>query len=89
MKGANYMDNQLTHIRFYWQQIDKYRRALTDEQMGKLFFAGADYAQTGVKEQMEDRALIFPYGELCYQIDRQKMKSNEFSRGEVLAAREG
>lgn len=83
------MDNQLTHIRFYWGQIDKYRAALTDEQMGKLFFAAADYAKTGVKETMEDKALIFPYGELCYNIDKQKMRSNVFSGGEVLAAREG
>ena len=83
------MDNQITHIRFYWPQIDKYRRALTDEQMGKIFFAGADYALTGVKKQMEDQTLIFPYEELCYLIDRQIKRSNEFSRGEVLAAREG
>lgn len=69
------MENTLTHIRFYWSQIDKYRAALNDEQMGKLFFAAADYAQTGQREIMEDKALIFPYGEICYQIDKQKQRA--------------
>lgn len=69
------MDNTMKHLRFYWRQIDKYRAALSDEQMGKLFFAAADYAQTGTMEQMEDRALIFPYGEVCYQIDKQKQRA--------------
>lgn len=67
----DFQQNELTHIRFYFPQIEKYRAALTDEQMGRLFFAGADYAQTGKKQKVE-AALIFPYGELCYQIDRQK-----------------
>lgn len=65
---------ELTHIRFYFPQIEKYRAALTDEQMGRLFFAGADYAQTGKKQTVEP-ALIFPYGELCYQIDKQKNRA--------------
>lgn len=69
------MENVMTHIRFYWSQIDKYRAALNDEQMGKLFFAAADYAQTGQKEPMEDKAPIFPYEELCYQIDKQKQRA--------------
>ena len=69
------MENIMTHIRFYWSQIDKYRAALNDEQMGKLFFAAADYARTGQKEIMKDRALIFPYGEICYQIDKQKQRA--------------
>lgn len=71
----------MTHIRYYWSQIDKYRAALTDEQMGKLFFAAADYAQTGQREPMKDRALIFPYGELCYQIDKQKQRSSDYNAG--------
>lgn len=69
------MGTIMTHIRFYWSQIDKYRAALNDEQMGRLFFAAADYAQTGKREIMEDRALIFPYGEICYQIDKQKQRA--------------
>ena len=69
------METVMTHIRFYWRQIDKYRAALNDEQMGRLFFAAADYAQTGKREIMEDRALIFPYGEICYQIDKQKQRA--------------
>ena len=69
------METVMTHIRFYWSQIDKYRAALNDEQMGRLFFAAADYARTGKKEIMEDKALIFPYGELCYQIDKQKQRA--------------
>lgn len=75
------MENTLTHIRFYWSQIDKYRAALNDEQMGKLFFAAADYAQTGQKEPMDDKALIFPYGELCYQIDKQKQRAGGYAAG--------
>lgn len=69
------MENILTHIRFNWSQIDKYRAALNDEQMGRLFFAAADYAQTGKKVPMDDKALIFPYGEICYQIDKQKQRA--------------
>lgn len=69
------MGTVMTHIRFYWSQIDKYRAALNDEQMGRLFFAAADYAQTGQREIMEDKALIFPYGEMCYQIDKQKRRA--------------
>lgn len=72
------METVMTHIRFYWSQIDKYRAALNDEQMGRLFFAAADYAQTGKRETMEDRALIFPYGEICYQIDKQKQRAEDF-----------
>lgn len=75
------METVMTHIRFYWSQIDKYRAALTDEQMGKLFFAAADYAQTGQREIMEDRALIFPYGEICYQIDKQKQRVGGYAAG--------
>lgn len=72
------MDTTMTHIRFYWPQIDKYREALTDEQMGRLFFAAADYAKTGQREPMEDRTLIFPYGELCYQIDKAKQRVTSY-----------
>lgn len=72
------METVMTHIRFYWSQIDKYRAALNDEQMGRLFFAAADYAQTGQREIMEDRALIFPYGEICYQIGKQKQRAEGF-----------
>lgn len=75
------MENTLTHIRYYWSQIDKYRAALNEEQMGKLFFAAADYAKTGQREIMEDRALIFQYGELCYQIDKQKQRVGGYAAG--------
>lgn len=63
---------EINHIRFYFQQIDKLRAALTDEQMGHLFFAVADYAMTGHRQEVEP-ALIFPFGELCYSIDKRRM----------------
>lgn len=63
---------ELTHIRFYFQFIEKLNRALTNEQMGRLFFALADYAMTGTKEPM-DGDIIFPYSEGCYNIDRMRM----------------
>lgn len=78
------METVMTHNRFYWSQIDKYRAALNDEQMGKLLFAAADYAQTGQKEPMDDKALIFPYGELCYQIDKQKQRAGGYIAGGVM-----
>lgn len=52
--------------------------------MGKLFFAAADYAKTGQKEIMEDRALIFPYGGIRYQIDKQKQRAEGYIAGGVM-----
>lgn len=64
--------NEINHIRFYFSQIEKLKIALNNEQMGRLFFAVADYAMTG-KKQRVDGNIIFPYGECCYQIDRRRM----------------
>lgn len=63
---------EINHIRFYFAQIEKLNRALNNEQMGRLFFAVADYAMTGQKQPV-DGDIIFPYGECCYQIDKRRM----------------
>ena len=62
----------ITHIRYNMGQIERLEKALNEEQMGRLFFAVARYARTGKKEEVE-RALVFPYGELCYNIDKLRM----------------
>lgn len=59
----------ITHIRFYFGQIDMLERALNNEQMGRLFFAVADYAQTGEYKVM-DGPLVFPYEMLVRAIDK-------------------
>lgn len=38
---------EINHIRFYFNQIDMLSRALNNEQMGRLFFAVANYAMGG------------------------------------------
>lgn len=63
---------EINHIRFYFAQIEKLNRALNNEQMGRLFFAVADYAMTGQKQPV-DGDIIFPYGECCYHIDKRRM----------------
>ena len=63
---------ELTHIRFYFQFVEKLNRALNNEQMGRLFFALADYAMTGQREPV-DGDILFPYSEGCYNIDRMRM----------------
>ena len=64
---------EMTHVKYYFNQIDRLERALTDEQMGHLFFAVARYARTGKKEEMDDAALVFPYSEICYAIEKIRM----------------
>lgn len=63
---------EINQIRFYFPQIEKLKMALNDEQMGRLFFAVAEYAMTG-KKQPVSTELIFPYGECCYHVDRARM----------------
>ena len=63
---------EINQIRFYFPQIEKLKMALNDEQMGRLFFAVADYAMTG-KKQPVPADLIFPYSECCYHVDRARM----------------
>ena len=64
-------EREIKKIQFYFPQIQEFRLALTDEQMGHLFFAVADYAMTGERQEVE-RELIFPYSRCCYNIDRFK-----------------
>ena len=75
MKRSICMDIQqkeINHIRFYFPMIERLNMALNNEQMGRLFFAVADYAMTGKKE-MVDGDIIFPYGEICHHIDKRRM----------------
>lgn len=60
---------ELNHIRFYFAQIEKYEKALNNEQMGRLFFAIANYAQTNVKQDV-DGDILYPYEEAVYKIDK-------------------
>ena len=54
MKDREYIvqPKELTHVRFYFKQIDMLKEALNNEQMGRLFFALAEYAQTGVEKDV-------------------------------------
>ena len=66
------MNRKLSHIRFYYTQIERLEKALNDEQMGKLFFALARYGRTGEREEV-DQDLVFPYTELCHTMDKTRM----------------
>ena len=68
--------NELTHIRFYFSQIDKYRKALNNEQMGRLFFAIADFALSGKKQEV-DGDILYPYEESVYKIGLLQAKMKE------------
>lgn len=76
LSDFNQTDNiqDITHIRFYFPLINDLRRALTDEQMGRLFFAVADYAQTGEPQNVSGD-IIFPYNECIRSVNnaRQRM----------------
>lgn len=61
--------SELTHIRFYFPQIDKLRKALNDEQMGRLFFAVADYARTGTMQDVPGD-ILYPYEECVRSVDK-------------------
>lgn len=73
MNGYTFSEGprELTHVRFYFKQIDMLKEALNNEQMGRLFFALADYAETGVRESVGGD-IIFPYNMLCNSFDRAK-----------------
>ena len=62
-------NHEMNHIRFYFNQIDKYKKAMNNEQMGRLFFAIASYAMTGVRPEV-DGDIIYPFDEAAYKIDR-------------------
>lgn len=64
---------EINHIRFYFNQIDKFVKVLNNEQMGRLFFAVANYAMTGVKADVEPD-ILYPYDECVYNIDKAKGK---------------
>ena len=66
-----FQKNKISHIRFYFDQIERLEKALNDEQMGRLFFALGRYARTGKREDVR-ADLVFPYTELCYAIDKAK-----------------
>lgn len=61
--------NTMNHIRFYFTQIEKYEKVLNNEQMGRLFFAVARYAETGIKEEVQGD-ILYPYDEAVYKIDK-------------------
>ena len=60
---------EINHIRFYFGQIEKLRKVLDNEQMGRLFFNLADYAMGGERREVEPD-ILYPYEELCYKIDK-------------------
>ena len=64
---------EINHIRFYFNQIDKLKKVLDDEQMGRLFFAVANYAMTGVKADVEGD-ILYPYEDCCFKVDKAKGK---------------
>ena len=62
-------NQELTHVRFYFKQIDMLKEALNNEQMGRLFFALAEYAQTGVEVDVGGD-ILFPYHMMCNSINK-------------------
>lgn len=66
-----YEKREMNHIRFYFGQIEKYNKVLNNEQMGRLFFAIADYAMTGNKQDV-DGDILYPYEEAVYKVDKAK-----------------
>lgn len=65
--------HEMNHIRFYFPQIDKYKKVMNNEQMGRLFFAIASYAMTGVRPEV-DGDILYPFDEAAYKIDRLKQQ---------------
>lgn len=70
-----FQDKEMNHLRFYFSQIEKYRKALNNEQMGRLFFAIYDYAVTGKKSEVGGD-ILYPYDEGVYKIDMLRAKLN-------------
>lgn len=68
----DFQKKEINHIRFYFTQIEELNYALNNEQMGRLFFAVADYAMTG-NRQTVDKDIIFPYNKCCYNVDKFRM----------------
>lgn len=66
-------NREMNHIRFYFNQIDKYKKVMSNEQMGRLFFAIASYAMTGVRPEV-DGDILYPFDEAAYKIDRLKQQ---------------
>lgn len=74
MNTFSFQENrEMNHIRFYFNQIDKYKKAMNNEQMGRLFFAIASYAMTGVRPEV-DGDILYPFDEAAYKIDRLKQQ---------------
>lgn len=74
MNTFSFQDNhEMNHIRFYFNQIDKYKKVMNNEQMGRLFFAIASYAMTGVRPEV-DGDILYPFDEVAYKIDRLKQQ---------------
>lgn len=63
---------EITHIKYYMNQIERLEKVLSEEEMGRLFFAVGRYARTGEREEME-ASLIFPYNEFTRAIDKTRM----------------
>ncbi len=59
---------QLTYFPFYADTAERYRKLLSDEQMGRLFFSAMDYLKTGEPEEVSDD-IRWPYYELTEKID--------------------
>lgn len=66
-------NREMNHIRFYFNQIDKYKKTMNNEQMGRLFFAIASYAMTGARPDV-DGDILYPFDEAAYKIDRLKQQ---------------
>ena len=64
---------EMNHIRFYFSQIDKYKKCLNNEQMGRLFFAIAEYAMTGKRPEVAGD-ILYPFDESAYKIDQVKQQ---------------
>lgn len=68
-REINRQPGDLNHVRYYFKQIDMLRQALNNEQMGRLFYAVADFAQTGVRTDVEGD-ILFPYHTMCNAVDK-------------------
>jgi len=64
---------QTNHVRFYFNQLDRLKRCLDNEQMGRLFFAVMDYGQTGERDETVEDDIRWPYEDFCDRIDRAGM----------------
>lgn len=72
---TDYEPKQVNHIRFYFSEIERLRKALNNEQMGRLFYALADYAESGIKKDVEGD-ILFPYEQIVYRIEKAMNRAN-------------